>query len=774
MLISIFGFAPPVSVQAENLENGTYHALIIPIKWDTGTRQSMYCMDIFDRVMISSNNGKTNLLVCINGYSKYDAIYMVKQDKNDVIDVLCGSSLVGSITPTNNKIGTNWTSFDNQELPGYNEIDNLKDEKLNDCFIKLDKPAAINIDATADRAIFVLEDIDLDKKIGLIGYTGTFMSENNNIAPSQYINNVCFKVHRSDIADERLLSLAYGEDEGDLEIYPILASYYSEFKAYGYETAKGENWRMDFNGTIKNISYDLDDESLTPMTVKLTLDESYKNGKYEIKKVVKRKADSTVLKNQDNYFAYMAGTLGLEWSDNLYDKNTGIATIPLSSKEAIFGATVSLGEKGKPVELGQLFFVDKKVDEPIEIINSDTGISYKSYFPNVHENSNMVVEAVSSGVLHDDFKKKAIDNKFKIVKGYIEEKGLKFEPLRAGKIFVPIPDDWNTDKFYAAVMGNGLYIMWSDIPEENTYMKITEKDGKKYLEINDHFSRTILNGETEIAIAEVNQKIDVSELDPGVYKVEPDFIKYGTESQGSMAGGTLQKEGYLVIGADGSKEVYLNFKSITMEGMEAHMATLWNKTDADVAHFDYVVGADGALLSNAEFNPNTEFACLKAAKVKLWDDTYDSEEYKYHFKVIPPAMGAGQPFEDIYNDPIDADLVFYKAEKLDGFDINTIPTFQKSVLRRSVDKAESLKESDYTAVSYAKLKSALAAGKSYYQGLGGNDAGADKAISNEIKEKSEAIETAIKELEKINGGELTRSEERRVGKECRSRWSPYH
>ena len=83
MLISIFGFAPPVLVQAENLENGTYHVLIIPIKWDTGTRQSMYCMDIFDRVMISSNNGKTNLLVCINGYSKYDAIYMVKLTRSE-------------------------------------------------------------------------------------------------------------------------------------------------------------------------------------------------------------------------------------------------------------------------------------------------------------------------------------------------------------------------------------------------------------------------------------------------------------------------------------------------------------------------------------------------------------------------------------------------------------------------------------------------------------------------------------------------------------------
>ena len=32
----------------------------------------------------------------------------------------------------------------------------------------------------------------------------------------------------------------------------------------------------------------------------------------------------------------------------------------------------------------------------------------------------------------------------------------------------------------------------------------------------------------------------------------------------------------------------------------------------------------------------------------------------------------------------------------------------------------------------------------------------------------------ITKLGKKYGGVLTRSEERRVGKECRSRWSPYH
>ena len=36
------------------------------------------------------------------------------------------------------------------------------------------------------------------------------------------------------------------------------------------------------------------------------------------------------------------------------------------------------------------------------------------------------------------------------------------------------------------------------------------------------------------------------------------------------------------------------------------------------------------------------------------------------------------------------------------------------------------------------------------------------------------INTAVMDFKKINDIVTTRSEERRVGKECRSRWSPYH
>ena len=48
-------------------------------------------------------------------------------------------------------------------------------------------------------------------------------------------------------------------------------------------------------------------------------------------------------------------------------------------------------------------------------------------------------------------------------------------------------------------------------------------------------------------------------------------------------------------------------------------------------------------------------------------------------------------------------------------------------------------------------------------------------------DKKAALETALAQIEKQFGkgavmklGTNVRSEERRVGKECRSRWSPYH
>ena len=50
----------------------------------------------------------------------------------------------------------------------------------------------------------------------------------------------------------------------------------------------------------------------------------------------------------------------------------------------------------------------------------------------------------------------------------------------------------------------------------------------------------------------------------------------------------------------------------------------------------------------------------------------------------------------------------------------------------------------------------------------------ENAEYDAAKEAQGLLEMKIAKLEKLVANALCRSEERRVGKECRSRWSPYH
>ena len=355
-----------------------------------------------------------------------------------------------------------------------------------------------------------------------------------------------------------------------------------------------------------------------------------------------------------------------------------------------------------------------------------------------------------SQTIYNDFSKSAFNGRYKTFIASMKRDGENFSPKNGGKLLVPIPKDWDKKNFSASVFA---FQRSTQYPDKT--MRIVNRDGQDYLEITDtkediqSSKYSLLNKEKmygNIGLGEIKKKLDVSKLTEGIYEVEPGFLKANTENMSSMADGTLQPKGYLVVNKDGSKEVYLNFKPIYMAGMEAHMATLWNKTDADVTLFDFVTDKKGSLVSNAGFEPNTEFACLKSAKIKLSEDTYDKAGFKYHFKVIPRAMGAGQPFKEIQKVPIEADLAFYSAKKLENFDVSKIPTHQKSVLRRSIDKAKRLDSSHYSKETYDKLSSALADGEKYYDQLDGKDAGTDQKISSSIAKKSEAIEAAIKGL----------------------------
>ena len=80
----------------------------------------------------------------------------------------------------------------------------------------------------------------------------------------------------------------------------------------------------------------------------------------------------------------------------------------------------------------------------------------------------------------------------------------------------------------------------------------------------------------------------------------------------------------------------------------------------------------------------------------------------------------------------------------------------------------------------AKAFVAVLAATTMVLGLVGCGSSSDKADTSKSESKSESssssdlnvmLETPV---ESLDPQQATRSEERRVGKECRSRWSPYH
>ena len=468
--------------------------------------------------------------------------------------------------------------------------------------------------------------------------------------------------------------------------------------------------------------------------------------------------------NTTYYKGYLLGTRGNVYGENIYNSETKEFTIQFSGSDAslslMTGLDVQIITKENQKGYRAVLYLSQNGLSISKYEDSDTNTSYSVYSKYAPEADHI---RVTTGEDASEYAVEQIklvadgDNWRAYTFDLQDAEGNSVTPKKGGYVEVPIPSDWDTDNIYIS-----YYLGQNKNTDSSSggsvysgCTSIIEKNGEKYLRYKT-LSNGWINGGT-VVMCQVLKEADLSEFtEDGIYSATVKFIKADTDSTLSMANGALETSAYVSV-KDGIKEVYLNFHPITMnesDGWYAYLGAIWNKTPDDCTEYDYETNDDGSLLDNAGFDAIEEFPCLKSVKVTLSDDTITDNSYT--FKVIPPAMGADLPYDKVISDPIDANLKFYNVNKVDETTVQ-IPTYQKAVLRKSIDKAERYEESSYSTDSWAVLRQALEEGKSYYQSLDGKDAGTDEKTSENIRAKSSAIESAIAGLEE--NSELTEARE---------------
>lgn len=666
----------------------------------------------------------------MRGYDQWSTVELFDQTKYGDVETV--------------KAGTNWTGYDSMPMDRYaTTVSTQGDEKQNDYWSQISKSTMIDENLHTGIITFSLNEIS--EKFTLGGY-----AEYENLGKQFSILSIQnYKLDLDTITNSNSLS----------------------YLAYGF--ADGTEFNLDADRAIPivtNIKYDNNDtpgglfatnfvEKTTVygengvVTANFKVADDASEEIQSVKLIASTDVKEALTKNRQTYYqGYLLGTYGNIYGDNIYNQDTKEFTIDFSGSDnslsLMTGVDVQIITKENSKGYRAVLYLSESGLKMANYQDAETHTEYSVYSKYAPTASSLVLK---SGDNADEYPVEQIkqiadgDNWKAYTFDLQDANGTSVTPEKGGYVEVPIPSEWNLDNMYVAYYrgtnkdtdsnGGSIYSGCSTI---------IDKNGKKYLRYKT-LSNGWINGGT-VVMCQVLKEANLSELqEDGTYSATVKFIKADTDSTLSMANGALETSAYVKI-KDGKKDVYLNFHPITMnesEGWYAYLGAIWNKTKDDCTEYDYEVNEDGSLLDNSGFDAIDEFSCLKSVKVTLSDETITDNSYT--FKVIPPAMGADLPYEKVSNDPIDANLKFYNVKKIDESTVQ-IPTYQKSVLRKSIDKAERYNESSYSNDSWATLKSALEDGKTYYDTLAGTDAGTDATISNAIKEKSDAIEKAIKSL----------------------------
>lgn len=736
-LLMILGCLPITAFAATEKEtsqiaDGDYLVNIKEIKADGSQEVNYTSTNINPRVVLQVRSGKYTIMAKLRGYDQWSTVELFDQTKYDSVSAV--------------KAGTDWTGYADMPMDNYAATATKQgDETQNSYWLQIKKSSMI--DEKLHTGIISFSINSPNEKITLGGYA------------ERVINSKTYSV----------LSV----QNYKLDLNTLTSSSSLSYLAYG--CGDGTEFNLDADRAIPivtNVKYDNND---TPTglfgtnfieTTTLTGNNGVVSAKFKVSDNAKEEIESIKLLTETDvdaeeitklpalyYKAYLLGTRGNSYGSNIYDSDTKEFTIDFSGSDnslsLMTGVDVQIITKETPSGYRAVLYLSENGLKIADYHDDSTDTTYSIYSKYAPTASGISVKAGEDADEYpvEQIKQVADGDKWKAYTFDLQNvNGESITPEKGGYVEVPIPSEWDLDNMYVA-----YYRGKSKNTDSNggkTYSNCTnvvEKNGKKYLRYKT-LSSNWINGGT-IVMCQILKEANLSELqEDGTYSATVKFIKADADSTLSMANGALETSAYVKI-QNGKKDVYLNFHPITMNESEkwyAYLGAIWNESRDDCTEYDYEVNEDGSLLDNSGFDAIEEFPCLKSVKVTLSDATITDNSYT--FKVIPPAMGANLSYEEVSNGAIDANLKFYNVKKVDESTVQ-IPTYQKSVLRKSIDKAERYNEASYSSDSWATLKSALEDGKAYYDTLAGTDAGTDTTISNAIKEKSDAIEKAIKALE---------------------------
>lgn len=252
----------------------------------------------------------------------------------------------------------------------------------------------------------------------------------------------------------------------------------------------------------------------------------------------------------------------------------------------------------------------------------------------------------------------------------------------------------------------------------------------------------------------------VNALEDGVYSGEAYLFKSGSTVTYSMANPALVHDVYIVV-KDGVKKVYFDAQEISGKGHLGHI--MCNDADADSAYYDsisytkFAVNEDGSLISNANYDPITEWACVEGGILILNDGSYiaasDATAY-YTVAIGAPVMAAigGCSYEEVAVDDLTAKLQFsnVQAVNLTEDDVKAMFPYDKSALRRQIDLAKTYIASKYTAASYDDLTTALTDAETAYAATYADTLAASNAYEGQIT----ALTNAMNALQPIDPNAL--------------------